>query len=79
MWLMGLQDQRVPELKLLQSFLFKHVKGVGNIFRDISNLLNIFNRAEKITDTWREDGRWDELSLSQMHNGIKYIFNFDVT
>ena len=28
-------------------------------------------------DTWKEDGRWDELSLVRMYNGIIYMFGFD--
>ena len=36
------------------------------------------NRAENMTDTWREYGRRDKLSLAQMYNGIKYMFDLDV-
>ena len=37
------------------------------------------NREARIKDTQREDGRWGELSLAQIYNGIKYMFDFYVS
>ena len=48
------------------------------MFRDLRNLVKQVNREANITDTWREDGRWDRLSLVLIYNGIIYMFGFDV-
>ena len=38
--------------------------------------LKFLKRSAKMIDTRREDGRWDELSLVLMYNGIKSKCDF---
>ena len=48
---------------------------------EISNQLNLkehMNRAATKTYTWRKDGRWDDLIVVGIFNGIKYLSDFGV-
>ena len=51
--------------------------GVGGKL-EIYATLKFMKRVAYMIDTRREDGRWYNLNLAQMYNGIKYTIDFDV-
>eukprot|EP00957_Ditylum_brightwellii_P090487 6890870-Ditylum_brightwellii.AAC.1 len=78
MWFMGSLEKQVPPLQLLQSQHFKHIKRGHYFFCDLKNDQKHVEMAARIRATWKEDNKWDERSLSEMHVSIKDLFDFEM-
>ena len=62
----------------MRYFCFRHIKGAGRKFKDLQNLKKNVKREGNMEDTWREYWRWENMSLAQMYNVMKYMLYFDV-
>jgi hypothetical protein len=74
---MGSLEKQVPPLQLLQSQHFKHIKQGPYFFSDLKNFQTHVERAARIWETWKEDNKWDERSLSEMYVSIRNLFDFE--